>query len=72
MSTGDMGRFWDERAREDAFYFVDNRLDYRDADVERFWREGDDDLDAHARRASARRSSAGRRRASTSAAASGG
>ena len=40
MGTGDMGRFWDERAREDAFYFVDNTGTYRDADVERFWMEG--------------------------------
>ena len=41
----DMRRFWDERAREDAFYFVDNRLDYRHPDVERFWRDGSVDLD---------------------------
>jgi len=40
MGTGDMGRFWDARAREDAFYFVDNTGTYRDADVERFWAEG--------------------------------
>ena len=40
MGTGDMGRFWDARAREDAFYFVDNTGAYRDADVDRFWAEG--------------------------------
>jgi SAM-dependent methyltransferase len=40
-----MRRFWDERAREDAFHFVDNREPYRDADEERFWREGARDLD---------------------------
>ena len=34
------GEFWDERAREDAFYFVDSRLDYGDPDVERFWAGG--------------------------------
>lgn len=40
-----MGRYWDRRAREDAFYFVDNRLRYRDPDVERFWEEGEVALD---------------------------
>src|SRR3712207_1920238 len=40
-----MRRFWDERAREDAFHFVDNREPYRDADQERFWRKGEEDLD---------------------------
>lgn len=40
-----MRRFWDERARDDAFYYVDNRLDYRHPDVERFWRDGERDLD---------------------------
>ena len=40
-----MRRFWDARAREDAFHFVDNREPYKDADVERFWREGERDLD---------------------------
>jgi ubiquinone/menaquinone biosynthesis C-methylase UbiE len=39
-----MGDFWDERAKEDAFYFVDNRLDYRNPDVERFWSDGEADL----------------------------
>lgn len=39
-----MGDFWDERAKEDAFYFVDNRLDYRSPDVERFWADGEADL----------------------------
>jgi SAM-dependent methyltransferase len=39
-----MQRFWDERAREDAFFFVDNRLEYRSPDVERFWSEGESDL----------------------------
>jgi ubiquinone/menaquinone biosynthesis C-methylase UbiE len=40
MGTGDMGRFWDARAREDAFFFVDNTGTYRDADIDRFWAEG--------------------------------
>jgi SAM-dependent methyltransferase len=40
-----MARFWDARAREDAWYFVDNRLEYRHPDLERFWRSGEADLD---------------------------
>jgi SAM-dependent methyltransferase len=40
-----MREFWDERAREDAFYFVDSRLDYRQPDLERFWAGGAEDLD---------------------------
>jgi SAM-dependent methyltransferase len=40
-----MREFWDERAREDAFYFVDSRLDYRQPDLERFWAGGEEDLD---------------------------
>ena len=43
--TARMRRFWDERAREDAFHFVDSREPYRAADEERFWREGERDLD---------------------------
>jgi SAM-dependent methyltransferase len=39
-----MRRFWNRRAREDAFYFVDSRLRYRDPDIARFWSEGDADL----------------------------
>jgi SAM-dependent methyltransferase len=39
-----MQRFWDERAREDAYYFVDNRLDYGAPDVERFWDGGEEAL----------------------------
>ena len=36
-----MQRFWDARAREDAFYFVDNTLNYRAPDLERFWAGGE-------------------------------
>jgi SAM-dependent methyltransferase len=39
-----MRDFWDERAREDALYFVDNREPYRHADEARFWRKGEEDL----------------------------
>ena len=35
-----MRRFWDGRAREDAFYFVDNRLSYRNPDLDAFWSGG--------------------------------
>src|SRR3712207_56898 len=45
MEVGRMRRFWDARAREDAFHFVDNRQPYKAADPERFWREGERDLD---------------------------
>jgi SAM-dependent methyltransferase len=45
MATGgDMRQFWDERAREDAFWFVDSRLEYGSPDVERFWADGASDL----------------------------
>ena len=40
-----MRRFWDRRAREDAFYFVDNRLDYRRPDLDWFWADGERQLD---------------------------
>lgn len=42
---GEMQRFWDRRAAEDAFFFVDNRMPYRTPDLERFWAEGERDLD---------------------------
>lgn len=35
-----MREFWDARAREDAFYFVDNTLAYGEPDLERFWAGG--------------------------------
>lgn len=40
-----MRNFWDRRASEDAFFFVDNRLEYGSPDLERFWLEGRRDLD---------------------------
>ncbi len=40
-----MRTFWDERAREDAFYFVDNRLRYRDPDLDEFWAGGQEMMD---------------------------
>ncbi len=44
--AGQMRRFWDERAREDPWYFVDNRLAYGNPDVQAFWAGGERDLDA--------------------------
>ena len=40
-----MRDFWDARAKEDAFHFVDNREPYGHADEERFWLAGERDLD---------------------------
>jgi peptidoglycan/LPS O-acetylase OafA/YrhL/SAM-dependent methyltransferase len=37
VGPDEMRRFWNERAREDAFYFVDSRQPYKAADPERFW-----------------------------------
>ena len=41
----EMRRFWDERARENAYFFVDDRIDYRHPDVEAFFAAGERDLD---------------------------
>ena len=40
-----MRRFWDRRADEDAFFFVDNRMPYGAPDLGRFWADGEVDLD---------------------------
>lgn len=40
-----MGSFWDERAKENAAFFVDDRLDYRSPDAEFFWSGGEEALD---------------------------
>lgn len=40
-----MRRFWDARAKEDAFYFVDSTLDYGNPDTDRFWASGPADVD---------------------------
>jgi SAM-dependent methyltransferase len=40
-----MEEFWDRRADEDPFYFVDNRQRYRDPDLDRFWRSGHEAVD---------------------------
>jgi len=40
-----MRRFWDERAAEQPWFYVDNRVAYDDPDLERFWAEGEHDVD---------------------------
>ena len=40
-----MARFWDDRARENALFFVDNQLRYADPDAERFFANGEHSLD---------------------------
>ncbi|MEX2253447.1 MAG: class I SAM-dependent methyltransferase, partial [Thermoleophilaceae bacterium] len=52
MADERMRRFWDERAREDAFFFVDSRRAYGDPGSKEFWGFGEeavefmlDDLD---------------------------
>jgi SAM-dependent methyltransferase len=45
MTAHEMERFWDARAREDAAYFVDNLLEYKHGDMERFWAGGEDVVD---------------------------
>jgi SAM-dependent methyltransferase len=40
-----MRRFWDRRAEEDPFFFVDSRMEYGKPDLERFWADGKRDLD---------------------------
>jgi SAM-dependent methyltransferase len=45
MAEEAMGKFWDERAREDAYFFIDNRREYRDGELDSFWANGEADLD---------------------------
>jgi SAM-dependent methyltransferase len=40
-----MKRYWDARAAENPFYFVDNRLSYSQPDLDRFWAGGVETLD---------------------------
>lgn len=40
-----MAAFWDARAREDALFFVDNRLPYRGGDRKAFWADGERHLE---------------------------
>jgi SAM-dependent methyltransferase len=45
MRRREPGRFWDARAREQPFYFVDDRVDYRAPDLESFWAGGEEVLE---------------------------
>jgi ubiquinone/menaquinone biosynthesis C-methylase UbiE len=44
-STEAMRRFWDDKARENAMWFVSSKLDYADTDADAFWRSGDEVVD---------------------------
>ncbi len=39
-----MRRFWDARALEDPYYFINSTLDYGDPDTEEFWASGERDV----------------------------
>jgi SAM-dependent methyltransferase len=45
VSGAESERFWDEKARENALFYVDNRVDYDDPDTDAFWRGGDEAID---------------------------
>jgi SAM-dependent methyltransferase len=44
MDQGHMREFWDRRAREEPYFFVDDRRVYGDPELESFWAEGERDL----------------------------
>jgi hypothetical protein len=37
----EMREFWDARARENPFYYVDSRVGFGDPNVDRFWQGGE-------------------------------
>ncbi|MGI8845043.1 MAG: methyltransferase domain-containing protein [Thermoleophilaceae bacterium] len=41
----EMAEFWNERAKENALYFIDNTLAYSDSDEATFWANGERELD---------------------------
>jgi SAM-dependent methyltransferase len=45
VSGAESERYWDELARENALYYVDNEADYDRPDTDAFWRRGDEVLD---------------------------
>jgi SAM-dependent methyltransferase len=45
MDASHIREFWDQRAREDAYFFVDNRREYGDPELGPFWDDGARDLD---------------------------
>jgi len=44
-----MREFWDERAAENPYFFVNNRLDYRQPDEDAFWADGVEVVDGFER-----------------------
>lgn len=40
VARADSEHYWDERARENALYYVDNEIGYDDPDTDAFWRRG--------------------------------
>lgn len=40
-----MRNFWDQRAREDPYFFIDDRRAYRSVGTSAFWAEGERDLE---------------------------
>jgi SAM-dependent methyltransferase len=44
-STEAMRDFWDQRARENAMWYIDSQLDFKDPDAAEFWRSGEAVLD---------------------------
>jgi SAM-dependent methyltransferase len=54
MAASRMADFWDARARDNAWFYVDDRLDYDAPDLERFWREGEETVDVVLDRVGAR------------------
>lgn len=44
MQRESMRKYWDARAKEDALFFVDNRLAYRGSDRDLFWAGGEESV----------------------------
>jgi SAM-dependent methyltransferase len=44
-ATDRMRRYWDERARENAMYYIHSRLDFAGVDEAQFWASGAENLD---------------------------
>jgi SAM-dependent methyltransferase len=45
MIEADMREFWDQRAREEPYFFIDDRRRYGDRELAEFWSDGARDLD---------------------------
>lgn len=44
MDERESERFWDEKARENALFYVDTNVDYDSPDTEQFWENGENAL----------------------------